>query len=102
MRNNYTTYIVATVGRITLNLLPIMLFQYAQNSTDYTLNYVPNLPIVLKVCPFISGRSKFVCSNYYTTLLGATSQLHHQSQTRPSHLRGDLPADYMDHVLLFL
>ena len=31
-----------------------MLFQYAQNSTDYDLNYyAPKLPIMLKLCPLI-------------------------------------------------
>jgi len=27
-----------------------MLFQYAQNFTDYALNYAPNLSIMLKLC----------------------------------------------------
>ena len=46
-----------------LNFVPIMLFQYAQNCTNYD---APNLPIMLKLCPcIISGRSKLVCSNNY-------------------------------------
>ena len=73
------------VGRIMLCFLPIMLFLYAQNSTDYALNYAPKLLIMLKLCSlFLSGRSKLVCSNNRITLLCTTSQFHHQSQTRPS------------------
>jgi len=58
-----------------LNFSPIMLFQYAQNFTDYALNYAPNLPIILKLCPLF---------------LLCTSQFHHQSQTRSRRLLGDL------------
>jgi len=56
-----------------LNFSPNMLFQYAQNSTDYALNYAPNLPIMLKL-PIISGRCKLVHSNNCITLLCTTSQ----------------------------
>ena len=67
---------------------------YAQNSTDYALNYAPKLPIMLKLCPLIlEGANLYI-------LLCTTSQFHHQSQTRPTCLLGDLPADYMDHTLL--
>ena len=44
-----------------LNFSPIMLFQYAQNSTNYALNYAPNLPILLKLCPlFLEGANLYV------------------------------------------
>ena len=72
-----------------LNFSPIMLFQYAQNSTDCALNYAPNLPIMLKV-PIISGRSKRVRSNNCIALLCTASQFHHPSQTRSRCLLGDL------------
>ena len=72
------------VGRIMLYFLPIMLFLYAQNSTDYALNYAPKLPIMLKLCSLFLERSKLVCSNNHISLLCTASQFHHQSQTRPS------------------
>jgi len=82
-----------------LNFSPIMLFQYAQNSTDYALNYAQNLPIMLKLCPlFMQGANLQI----YCTLLCTTSQFHRQSQTRPRRLLGDLPADYMDHTLAIM
>ena len=38
-----------------------MLFQYAQNYTDYALNYAPNLPIMPKLCPlFLGGANSYV------------------------------------------
>ena len=41
--------------------LPLMLFQYAQNSTDYALNYALNLPIMLELCPlFLEGANLYV------------------------------------------
>jgi len=72
------------VGRIMLCFLPIMLFLYAQNSTDYALNYAPKLRIMLKLCSLFLEGANFVCSNNRITLLCTTSQFHHQSQTRPS------------------
>ena len=79
-----------------------MLFQYAQNSTDYDLKLLrPKIAYYAQKYALInSGRSKLVCSNI--TLLCTTSQFHHQSQTRPRHLLGDLPADYMDHSLAIM
>ena len=35
-----------------------MLFKYAQNSTDYALNYAPNLPIMLKL--YLEGANLYV------------------------------------------
>jgi len=71
-----------------------MLFQYAQNSTDYALTYAPSLHIMLKLHPlFLDG------ANLYVHITLNVIQLHCQSQTRPRHLLGDLHADYMDHVL---
>ena len=47
-----------------LSFLPIMLFQYAQNFTDYALKliiYAPDFPIVLKLCPvFLEGANLYV------------------------------------------
>jgi len=44
-----------------LYFLPIMLFLYAQNSTDYALNYAPKLPIMLKLCSlFLEGANLYV------------------------------------------
>jgi len=41
--------------------LPIMLFQYAQNFTDYALNNAPNLSIMLELCPlFLEGANLYV------------------------------------------
>jgi len=68
-----------------------MLFQYAQN---YALNYAPNLPTMLKLCPLFL--------KYNCTLLCTTSQFHHQSQTRSRSLLGDLPADDTDHTLAIM
>ena len=83
------------VGQIMLNFSPIMLFQYAQNSTNYALDYDPYLPIMLELCPlFLEGAnlsakiSALLCCvqhhNFITNLkpvLGAyweiyTSRLH--------------------------
>jgi len=66
-----------------------MLFQYAQNSTDYALNYAPKFAYYAQTMPIISRRSKLVCSNNCITLL-CTSQFHHQSKTRSRRLLGDL------------
>ena len=44
-----------------LYFLPIMLFLYAQNSTDYALNYAPKLPIMLKLRSlFLEGENLYV------------------------------------------
>ena len=40
-----------------LYFLPIMLFQNAQNSTDYALNYAPKLPIMLKLCSLFLSKA---------------------------------------------
>ena len=65
-----------------LYFLPIMLFLYAQNSTDYALNYALKLPIMLKLCSlFLEGAN----SNNRITLLCTTSQFHHQSRTSRSY-----------------
>jgi len=86
-----------------LKFLPIMLFQYAQNSTDYDLILLcPKIAYYTQTMPINSGSSKLVCSNNCITLLCTASQCHHQSQTRPRHLLGDLPADYMDHTLAIM
>jgi len=38
-----------------------MIFLYAQNSTDYALNYAPKLPIMLKLCSlFLEGANLYV------------------------------------------
>jgi len=52
------TLLPIRVGRtLMLNFLPIMLFQYAQNRTDYAYNY---LPIMLKLCPlFLEGANLY-------------------------------------------
>ena len=71
-----------------------MLLQYAQNSTNYALNYAPNLPISLKLrLLFLEG------ANLYVHITLNIILLHCQSQTRPRHLLGDLHARYMDQVL---
>ena len=51
------------VGRIMLYYLPIMLFLYAQNSTDYALNYASNLPIMLKLCPLFLEETNLRSNN---------------------------------------
>jgi len=49
-----------------------MLFQYAQNSTDYALNYAPNLPIMLKLSPlFLEG------ANLYVQIIALPCCVHH-------------------------
>ena len=47
-------YVTIRVGRI-------MLLQYAQNSTNYALKYVPNMPIMLKLFPlFLEGANLYL------------------------------------------
>ena len=49
------------LGGLCFVFLSIMLFLYAQNSTDYALNYAPKLPIMLKLCSlFLEGASLYV------------------------------------------
>ena len=56
-------WVKSRVGRIMLNFSPIMLFQYAQNSTDYALNYASNLPIMLKLCPLFLEETNLRSNN---------------------------------------
>jgi len=71
-----------------LYYLPIMLFLYAQNSTDYALNYASNLPIMLKLCSlFLEGANLYVqinallCyvqhRNFITNLKTGSSRSYH-------------------------
>jgi len=57
-----------------LDISPIMLFQYAQNSTDYALNYAPNLPIMLKLCPLcLEGANLYM----YVQIIALRCSVHH-------------------------
>ena len=57
------------LGRLCSIILPIMLFQYAQNSTDCALNYAPNLPIMLKL--YLEG------ANLYVQIIVLLRFVHH-------------------------
>ena len=54
--------------------LLIMLFQYAQNSTDYALNYAPNLPIMLKLCSLF-----LEVANLYVQIIVLLSYAQHHN-----------------------
>ena len=76
--------IMGRVGRIMLYFLPIMLFQNAQNSTDYALNYAPKLPIMLKLCSLFLGGA-----NLYVQITALLCYVHHNFIT---HLKPGLVA----------
>jgi len=111
-----------------LYYLPIMLFLYAQSSTDYALKYASNLPIMLKLCSlFLEGANVYVqiiellCyvqhRNFITNLKPGSSRSYHvktlslgaeprhedeilgaQLVTRHS-LRARLPVDLKNYLL---
>ena len=86
------------VGQIMLNSLPIMLFQYAQNSTCYAANYAPDLPIMLKLCPlFLEGANRYVL--IIIILLLSYVQGHNCITNFKAPKAPILQADYMDCVL---
>jgi len=66
--------VCARVGQIMLCFLPILLFLYAQNSTDYALNYAPKLPIMLKLCSlFLEG------ANLYLQMIALLCYVQHHN-----------------------
>ena len=66
------------VGWIMLYFLPIMLFLYAQNSTDCALNYAPKLPIMLKLCSlFLEG------ANLYVQIIALLCYVQHHHFIKP-------------------
>ena len=62
MQSHFATlWLSLGLGGLCFVFLPIMLFLYAQNSTDYALNYAPKLPIMLKLCSlFLEGANLYV------------------------------------------
>jgi len=72
------------------------------NSIDYALNYAPNLPIMLKLCPlFLEGANLYV--QIIIVLLCYVQHHNFSTNLKPGlGVYWDLPADYMDHTLAIM